>query len=448
MADIWEKVCSELKKSIGEDDFRNWISKAKLTSVDGGVAVFEVPTRFTGEWILQTYGDRILDCMRRTDPAAVRLSYVVSQPPEGESVSEVRLGSSLADGDSDLPGSNLVSRFTFDQFVVGKPNAVAYAAARRVAEDENVSFTPLFLYGGVGLGKTHLMNAVGWALRERSPNAKVIYLSAEQFMYLFVRALRTKSIIEFKEVFRSVEILMVDDIQFIAGKNSTQEEFFHTFNALAEQSKRIILSADRSPGKIEGLEARVRSRLQSGLAVELHRADYELRLGILQQKVEFLKENNPDLRFAKGVLEFLAHRIVSNARVLEGALNRLVAAQSFMSSDITMDYVLHVLADLLRENDRKIRLEEIIKCVSSHYNLKATDLTSDRRTRDIARPRQVAMYLAKDLTTRSLPDIGRAFNRDHTTVIHSIKRIEKLLSGDNETADDIELLRRRLSEFG
>ncbi len=441
MKDLWERVCLDLRKSVGEDDFRNWISKARLSSVDGGSAVFEVPTRFTGEWILQTYGDRIIDCLRGLDEKVVRMNYVVSPRADSETVGEEMPGNG-----SDLPGSNLVSRFTFEQFVVGNPNAVAYAAAKRVAEDEEASFSPLFFYGGVGLGKTHLMNAVGWALRESRPDAKVIYLSAEQFMYLFVRALRTKSIIEFKEVFRSVEILMVDDIQFIAGKNSTQEEFFHTFNALAEQSKKIILSADRSPGKIEGLEARVRSRLQSGLAIELHPADYELRLGILQQKVELLKASNPDLRFAKGVLEFLAHRIVSNVRILEGALNRLIASQSFIASEITMEYALHVLADLLRETDRKIQLNEIIKCVSNHYNLKISDLTGSRRTQDIARPRQVAIYLAKDLTTRSLPDIGRAFNRDHTTVIHSIRRIEKLRSRDAEIADDVELLRRRLSD--
>ena len=313
-----------------------------------------------------------------------------------------------------------------------------------MAEGEDANFSPLFLYGGVGLGKTHLMNAVGWSLVKNNPQAKVTYLSAEQFMYLFVRALRTKSIIEFKEIFRSVDVLMVDDIQFIAGKESTQEEFFHTFNALAEQSKRIILSADRTPGRIEGLEARIRSRLQSGLAVELHPADYELRLGILQQKVEFLKVTNPSLRIADGVLEFMAHRISSNARILEGSLNRLVAAQSFIQTEITMEFTLDILADLLRETDRKIRVSEIIKCVASHYNIKVPDLVGKRRTQDIVRPRQVAIYLSKTLTTKSLPDIGREFNRDHTTVIHSLRRVEKLMAHDTHVSDDIELLRRKL----
>ena len=448
LSEIWKNVCIDLSRSVGEDDVRNWIARARLATVSGGVAEIEVPTRFTGEWILQTYGDKIIDCLRRQNQNVMRVSYLVSPSHFGEPSGALSVREPVVERDSDLAGSNLVSRFTFDQFVVGNPNTVAYNAAKRVAEDKEVSFSPLFLYGGVGLGKTHLMNAAGWAFKANNPSAKVMYLSAEQFMYLFVRALRTKNTFEFKEVFRSVEVLMVDDIQFIAGKNSTQEEFFHTFNALAEQNKRIILSADRSPGMIEGLEARVRSRLQSGLAVELHPADYELRLGILQHKAEFHRANNPELRFNKGVLEFLARRITSNARILEGALNRLVAAQSFIASDITMEYALHVLADLLRENDRKIQLDDIIRVVAKHENLKPSDLTSTRRTRDIVRARQMAIYLAKKMTTRSLPDIGRAFNRDHTTVIHSIRRVKELVARNNEVADDVELLQRRMADVG
>lgn len=447
LSDIWNRICLELRKSVGEDDFRNWISKVRFTAIDGGVVIIEAPTQFTGEWILQTYGDKILDCFKSIGEKVVRLNYVVVKPNKLTDSTPSHPEEVTKDNGSTLPVCNLVSRFTFDQFVVGNPNAVAYAAAKRVADDKEVTFSPLFLYGGVGLGKTHLMNSVGWALKEKNPKARVIYLSAEQFMYLFVDALRSKSVIEFKKIFRSVELLMVDDIQFIAGKNSTQEEFFHTFNVLAAQRKKIILTADRSPGKIEGLEERVRSRLQSGLSIELHPADYELRLGILQQKVEFMKEKNSSLRFEKGVLEFLAHRITRNARILEGALNRLVATQSFMNTPITVEYAMHILQDMLREVDRKVRLDDIIKCVSKHYNLKSADLIGARRTREIARPRQVAIYLAKNLTTRSLPDIGRAFNRDHTTVIHSVRRVEELILQDTEIAGDIEILQRRLVEY-
>ncbi len=447
MQNLWDSACEQLRKEVGEYDFRNWISKAKLASIDGATAVFEVPTQFTGEWILQTYGDRILESIRHLDSSVHRINYIISANPEDTNDHNNVKNENSADAESSLHRFSLNSRFTFDQFVVGKSNEVAYQAARRVAEDAHVNFSPLFFYGGVGLGKTHLMNAVGWSLRQDNPDAKIIYLSAEQFMYLFVRALRTKNTLEFKEMFRSVEVLMVDDIQFIAGKDSTQEEFFYTFNALASESKRIVLSADRSPGKIEGLEARVRSRLQSGLVIELHPADYELRLGILQQKAAYLKETHPQLRFEKGVLEFLAHRIISNVRILEGALNRLVAAQSFIATDISMEYALHVLADLLRESDRKAQVDDIIRCVAQHYHLNTSDLLGSRRSQDIVRPRQVAIYLAKHLTTRSLPVIGRAFSRDHTTVLHSIRRIERLLVSDDELADDIDILRRRITEI-
>ena len=451
MSDIWNDISRELRNSVGEDDYINWISKANFASVEGEVAIFEVPTRFTGEWILQTYSDKIIQCFKTLGVDVVRINYIVSSSQQLQLVGEAPSDTINSVAESNLPECNLNPRFTFDQFVVGSPNTIAYAAAERIAKDKELSFSPLFFYGGVGLGKTHLMNAVGWAVKKENPHAKVIYLTAEQFMYLFVDALRNKSIIEFKKVFRSVEILMVDDIQFIAGKDSTQEEFFHTFNVLAAQSKKIILSADRSPGKIEGLEERVRSRLQSGLAIELHPTDYELRLGILQQKVELIHNKNPGLFFEKGVLEFLAHRITRNARLLEGALNRLVATASYMRDtnsrdSISVEYAMHVLHDMLRETDRKIQLDEIIKCVSKHFNLRSADLTGARRIREIARPRQIAIYLAKKLTTRSLPDIGRAFNRDHTTVIHSVRRIEEMMLEDAEIVGDVEILERRLAE--
>ena len=288
------------------------------------------------------------------------------------------------------------------------------------------------------------MHAIGWALKERDPALKIIYLSAEQFMYQFIRALRTKGILDFKEVFRSVNVLMVDDVQFIAGKESTQEEFFHTFNSLAGQDKRIILSGDRSPGKIDGLEARIRSRLQSGLVVELHPADYELRLGILQQKAESLYKRNRGLRFEKGVLEFLARRIMSNVRVLEGALNRLAAAESYLRGPITIEVARDELVDILRDVDRRTEIHMIIQCVADYYNVKPGDLVGPRRTQNITRPRQLAIYLAKMMTTRSLPHIGRAFNRDHTTILYSIERVEKLQANDSSIAEDIAIIRRRL----
>ena len=329
--------------------------------------------------------------------------------------------------------------------MIGKPNELAHAASRRVAEGGPVSFNPLFLYGGVGLGKTHLMHAIAWEIRRRNPEAKVIYLSAEQFMYRFVQALRFKDMLSFKELFRSVDLLMVDDVQFIAGKDSTQDEFFHTFNALVDQNKQIIISADRAPGEIDGLENRIKSRLQSGLVVDLHPTDYELRLGILQSKAEKHISHYPEVIMSDGVLEFLAHRISTNVRVLEGALTRLFAFASLVGREVNLDMVQECLADILRASDRKVTIDEIIRKVSDHYNLRMTDILSPRRARTVARPRQVAMFLAKTLTSKSLPEIGRRFGgRDHTTVIHAVKKIEDLKSIDNQIAEDVELLRRML----
>jgi len=346
---------------------------------------------------------------------------------------------------SGLSTAALDSRCTFDSFVVGKPNDVAHAAAKRGADGGPVTFNPLFLYGGVGLGKTHLMHAIAWELQSSRPDLNVLYLSAEQFMYRFVQALRDKKMMDFKEIFRSVDVLMVDDVQFIAGKDGTQEEFFHTFNALVDQRKQIIISADRAPGEISGMEDRVKSRLQCGLVVDLHPTDYELRLGILQSKVEMQRQTYPDLKLNDGVLEFLALRISTNVRVLEGALTRLFAFASLVGREITMDLTIDCLADVLRASERKITVEEIQRKVSEHYNIRLSDMIGPKRLRSYARPRQVAMYLCKQLTSRSLPEIGRRFGgRDHTTVMHGVRRIDELKQQDGQIAEDIEMLRRSL----
>ncbi|MFN3613606.1 MAG: chromosomal replication initiator protein DnaA, partial [Rubrimonas sp.] len=351
-----------------------------------------------------------------------------------------------ADLDGDGPDSApLDARFTFDSFVVGKPNELAHAAARRVAEGDSVAYNPVFLHGGVGLGKTHLMHAIGWRIREATPRKKVLYLSAEQFMYRFITALRSKDTITFKQAFRSVDVLMVDDVQFIAGKDSTQEEFFHTFNALIDAGRQIVISADRAPGDIDGLEERIRSRLQWGLVADIHPTTYELRLGILQSKAEAALQKHPRLVIEDRVLEFLAHRIASNVRVLEGALTRLVAAASLTGRPVTLDGAQTELADLLKQQDRRVTIDEIMRKVADHYCLRLSDMTSARRARTVARPRQVAMYLAKALTSKSLPEIGRRFGgRDHTTVMHAVRKVEQLVESDAQIAEDVGLLRRML----
>ncbi len=441
--ECWGRIRSELLSSLGKDAFTNWIDPLKLLEAGGRVAQFSVPTSFIGNWVSRNYGESILGMLQAEGLKVDRLDFrTVSAPKIAPEVE--RVAAKVAPV-VDLPGSPLDTRCTFESFVVGKPNELAHAAARRVAEGGEVTFNPLFLYGGVGLGKTHLMHAIAWETKALRPESRVLYLSAEQFMYRFVQALRFKDMHSFKEQFRSVDVLMVDDVQFIAGKNSTQDEFFHTFNALVDQGKQIVISADRAPGEIEGLEERIRSRLQWGLVVDLHPTDYELRLGILQSKAETQLKTMPEVQMDAGVLEFLAHRISSNVRVLEGALTRLFAFASLVGREINLDMTQECLADILRASERKVTVEEIMRQVADHYNLRMSDLLSPRRARSVARPRQVAMFLSKMLTSKSLPDIGRRFGgRDHTTVIHAVKKVEELKMTDSQIAEDVELLRRML----
>ncbi|MCO6383705.1 chromosomal replication initiator protein DnaA [Oceanicola sp. 502str15] len=469
----WGQVSQSLKSTVGQNNFKTWIEPLKLNSLEDGVAHFEVPTNFFGNWVSRNFSDTIVKQMSRDGLEVRRLEFRVpsSKAPAAAAAQETQpadvqaapaggaraaaaspgrrgaYGTAGENGtaDDDLPGANLDERFNFDSFVVGKPNQLAYTAARRVSEGGPLTFNPLFLYGGSGLGKTHLMHAIAWALKENCPEKKVVYLSSDQFMYRFVRALREDGMHEFKQAFRSVDVLMVDDIQFFAGKNSTQEEFFHTFNALADQNKQIVISADRPPHDIKKIEDRIASRLASGLVVDLHPTDYELRLGILQQKADFYRSHYGNLEISKHVLEFLAHRITGNVRTLEGALTRIFAFGNLVGREVTLDMVQECLADLLRASERKLTIEEIQRRVCEHFNVRISDMTGPKRHRTIARPRQVAMFLAKGMTSRSLPEIGRRFgNRDHTTVLYAIRKIEELVQTDSGLADDIEMLKRML----
>lgn len=443
--DQWAAVQEQISKAVGLNNYKTWIEPLHFagTSTEG-VVTLHAPTNFFCNYVAQHYGDLLLQHTSLGDRAVrkINIKVAAAAPRPQKSAEPSRPPAPARDT---LPGAPLDGRFTFDTFVVGKPNELAHAAAKRVAEGGPVSFNPLFLYGGVGLGKTHLMHAIAWELTQRNPHLTVLYLSAEQFMYRFVQALRERKMMDFKEMFRSVDVLMVDDVQFIAGKDSTQEEFFHTFNALVDQNKQIIISADRAPDEIKDLENRIRSRLQSGLVVDLHPTDYELRLGILQTKVEGYRAQHPDLIIDNGVLEFLAHRISTNVRVLEGALTRLFAFASLVGKPINMDLVQDSLADVLRASERKVSIDEIQRKVAEHYNIRLSDMIGPKRVRNFARPRQVAMYLCKQLTSRSLPEIGRRFGgRDHTTVMHGVKRIEELRQQDGQIDEDVELLRRAL----
>lgn len=453
----WNLVLDTIRAEIDENTYKSWFKPLALINIDGGRAIMAAPTRFMRNWLLSNFSERLKNAWQRVNMDVTDIDIIVLSGFQGtdkdiedtdRQMSDVKKASKVQPktpirvvNESGF-GAPLDARFTFDSFVVGKSNEFAYAAARRVAENKDVNFNPLFLHGGVGLGKTHLMHSIAWAMRENFPEKKVVYLSAEQFMYQFISSIRYKDTMSFKEKFRNVDLLMIDDLQFIANKNSTQEEFFHTFNALIDHNRQVVLSADRSPSNLEGVEERIRSRLGWGLVADIHPTDYELRLGILQQKANHI----PEVEIQSEVIEFLARRISSNVRELEGAFNRMVAHSTLIGRPITLDMTQEVLQDLLRANDRRVTVDEIQRQVADFFNIKLSDLLSARRARQVARPRQVAMYLSKQLTSKSLPSIGRKFGgRDHTTVMHAVKRIEELRQRDSVLEEDIRHLERMFS---
>lgn len=452
----WDALKARLRREFGEAVYKHWLEKLEIRAAGPGAAQLVSPTRFAAAWIERNYLDRIRHGLAAeaeirsleivTAEAEPRAVDAAARPTGGPTpLGEIAAPAFAAANDptesTESVSTPLDPRFTFENFIVGKPNELAHAAARRVAETEAPAFNPLFLYGGVGLGKTHLMHAIGWAIKQRNPNRKVLYVSAEKFMYRFVKAIRFKDTMAFKEFFRSVDVLMIDDVQFIAGKESTQEEFFHTFNDLVDRNRQIVISADKSPSDLEGMDERLRSRLGWGLVADIHPTTYELRLGILNAKAEQMGLTPPPK-----VLEFLAHKITSNIRELEGALRTILAHAELVGRPITLEGTQDALRDLLRANDRRITIEEIQRKVAQHFNIRLADMSSQRRARAVARPRQVAMYLAKQLTARSLPEIGRKFgDRDHTTVMHAVRKIEEIVAIDKALAEDVDLLRKALT---
>ncbi|GAN96399.1 chromosomal replication initiator protein DnaA [Komagataeibacter europaeus NBRC 3261] len=459
----WSRICERLKAEVGEVEYRTWLRQITVGPVEEDEITLYLPTRFLRDWVRGQYGDRLGTLWNAEVPAIRRVELQVARPgsasatppadgaaapaavareeaaPRAAAPVPVAEEPRQAEVRSDL-AAPLDPRFTFDTFVVGKPNEFAYACARRVAErPSSPGFNPLFLYGGVGLGKTHLMHAIGAELL-REGRVSVAYMSAEKFMYRFIAAIRSQSTMEFKEQLRSVDVLMIDDLQFLIGKDNTQEEFFHTFNALVDAGRQIVVSADKSPSDLSGLEDRLRTRLGCGMVADIHATTFELRISILEAKASASGVVVP----AK-VLEFLAHKITSNVRELEGALNRLIAHANLFGRPVTLEATQDVLHDILKAHDRRVTIEEIQRKVAEHWNIRLTDMSSARRARAVARPRQVAMYLAKQLTSRSLPEIGRKFgNRDHTTVMHAVTRVTELMEQDPAFAEDVELLRRML----
>lgn len=435
--EVWSSIQRDLRQQYGDKLFNSWFSKISLLEVREASVFLGVPTQFIKDWIINNYFDLLLGLWQHYETRVehIEIEVLGNKPPLQNSVTACLLSSS--NGEAAF-ANNLDKRFTFANFVVGSPNELAYSAARAVAESDKAipESNPLFLYGGVGLGKTHLMHSIAWHIASRSSNRKFIYLSAEKFMYQFVRALRNKNLLAFKEQFRSVDVLMIDDIQFICGKDSTQEEFFHTFNTLIDNHRQMVISCDRSPSDLDNIEDRIKSRLGWGLVADLHSTTYELRIGILESKIEQLNVSIP-----KDVIEFLASKVTANVRELEGALNKVIAHLALIGQPISLENTQNILQDLIKSSDKPVSIEEIQKKVAAHYSIRLADMSSARKSRNVARPRQVAMYLSKLLTPKSLSEIGKKFgNKDHTTVIHAIKKIESMCNLDQEFKREVDTL--------
>ena len=454
----WTRIRARLQREVGEAEYRSWLRHMALVGQDGDEVTVSLPSGFLRDRVRSHYADKLDGLWQAEHPGIRRVDLRVGGGLEPSDIPAPALAPALAPAPASFAAKlaaepvaeaparevagPLDTRFEFDSFVVGKPNEFAYACARRVAEHpSSPGFNPLFLYGGVGLGKTHLMHAIGLELaRKEGPPVSVAYMSAEKFMYRFIAAIRGQSTMEFKEQLRSVDVLMVDDLQFLIGKDNTQEEFFHTFNALVDAGKQIVVSADKSPSDLSGLEDRLRTRLGCGMVADLHATTLELRISILQAKVA-----RTGTEISAKVLEFLAHKITTNIRELEGSLNRLIAHANLFNRPITLESTQEVLHDILKSHDRRVTIEEIQKRVAEHWNIRLADMSSARRARAVARPRQVAMYLSKQLTSRSLPEIGRRFgDRDHTTVMHAVSRVTELMAADADFAERVELVRRVL----
>lgn len=446
---IWDAIKLKLKRELGSATFNSWVVPLEFSGFEDGILRLSAPTKFIADWIEGHYSGKI----RTVSPQPlIDVKISVEKPTELQvaekkaekveiAAEEAKTVVDFAEFNSSI-ASRIDSRFRFDNFVVGASNKLAFAAAQKVAQTgANAGFNPLFLHSGVGLGKTHLMHAIANFAAEHNKAAKVIYLSAEKFLHSFIRSLRDKKSLEFKEELRTADILMIDDFQFICGKKSTQEEFFHTFDALVDDGKQLVISCDRCPADFEALPERLRSRLLSGLVADIDATDYALRFGIL--KVKAAQQAEP---VADDVLEFLAEKITTNVRELEGALNRVTARASLVGGEVTVETTKAWVGDLLKIPAKKFGVEQIQEVVAEFYDVKTSDIMGKARKAQIAKARQVSMFLAKKLTEKSYPEIGRLFGgKDHSTVIHSCRKTEQKILLDEKLAEDVEILSARVT---
>ncbi len=430
IADLWNAVLANIEKKISKPSFDTWLKSTKAHSLKGDLLVITAPNEFARDWLEERYSQLISGILYEITGEELSIKFIIPhhQQDDGEEITSPPKKVKKDDEHSDFPSGILNKKHTFDTFVIGSGNRFAHAASLAVAEAPAKAYNPLFIYGGVGLGKTHLMHAIGHYVLEHNPSAKVVYLSSEKFTNEFINSIRDNKAESFRNKYRNVDILLIDDIQFLAGKESTQEEFFHTFNALHEESKQIIISSDRPPREIPTLEDRLRSRFEWGLITDITPPDLETRIAILRKKAKA-----EGLDIPNEVMLYIANQIDSNIRELEGALIRVVAYSSLINKDINADLASEALKDIIPSSKpRVITIHEIQKIVGEQYSIKLEDFKAKKRTKSVAFPRQIAMYLSRELTDYSLPKIGEEFGgRDHTTVIHAHEKISKLLQTDS-----------------
>lgn len=449
MSKLWDDTLAHLELNLSPQHFSTWIKPLKLVKIEQDMVYLEVPNRFVLDWVKENYSKLIQKNLSDLSAVSYRLHFDVSN----QNLEEINKKTPLIErpvavaakktvvNNTHTADLNLNRKYTFEEFVSGSSNQFAYAAAMAVANNPATTYNPLFIYGGVGLGKTHLVNAIGNAILKKSPQMRICYYTSEKFMNELINSLRYNRMDEFRNKFRSMDIIMIDDIQFIAGKERTQEEFFHTFNALYESHKQIIVTSDKFPKDIPGLEERLRSRFEWGLIADIQAPDVETKLAILKMKAEQNSINLPE-----DVSLFLANSICNNVRELEGYLIRIGAYASLTSVPVSLEMARDVLKDILIERNRELSVEEIVKKVSLHFNIKVSDIKSAKRLKAVVLPRQIAMYISRQLTSSSYPEIGDRFGgKDHSTIIHAIRKIEKLMEADFQLKSTIENLKKELT---
>ncbi len=466
----WTRMKARLRAAVGERVFTSWFSRLELAEIVDDLAHISAPTPFLCSWVQSNYTQVILDAFLAESDKVTRLHFtvrvngqsqnLVSSPSPAPSAplpekTAATISGAPSSGQKQsrsrdvLSGSAIDPKMTFDNFVPGVANEIALGVARQVASavtNNSVAFNPVYIHSTVGLGKSHLLNAVAWAASSADSSRKIIYLTADHFMYHFITAVQRQSALAFKEWLRSIDLLLIDDLQFLQGKSAT--EFGHTLSVLIAGAKQVMVAGDAPPRDLDMLDERVRSRLSGGLVVPITKFDLELRRAIVNRRTEIAATRFPGVSFPQAVIDYIAYSVTSHGRDLDGAVNRLVAANQLTNEAITVPLAEKTLADLIRKRDTpRVRIDDILKIVSRHFKIPRTDILSSRRSRDVVRPRQIAMYLAKSLTSRSLPEIGRRFGgRDHTTVLHSVRKVEQLMRDDGDLCQQIELLKRMLSD--